>query len=330
MDRKKIEKYIYDFHDIIPQTTTKKPNDSDEVICKRCKKLAISSGSTIHECIYCGDLLENVVDNSPEWRYYGSEGNSKVDPTRCGTAINYLLPKSSMSTIMLSTGNSNYSMRKTKKMHTWGSLSYKERCLNKVFQDISLRSLNGCILNSIIKLSHEYYKKVSELHVSRGEIRKGLIAASLYMSCKKIGVPRTTTEIADIFQVTERCVTRGNKKFSELWQLSGEKPIIYIDDCQSSDYLVRFCCKLAQGDALLLSLATKMTNLIKDNCYLEQNTPVSVSAAAIYFVCLFLNNGITRLDISKITNTSEVTIAKCHKELSQYSDMLYYNLELKS
>ena len=27
---------------------------------------------------------DNVIDESPEWRYYGAEDNKSVNPTRCG------------------------------------------------------------------------------------------------------------------------------------------------------------------------------------------------------------------------------------------------------
>jgi transcription initiation factor TFIIB len=322
-----VKKYfceISQYYEGVPGIPAEKKKRADEEVkCEKCNSYGVPMMTTIFECKICGEILENVIDNSAEWRYYGSENGSRVDPTRCGTAVNHLLPKSSMATIMLSSGMTNYSQRRTQKMHGWGSMTYKERCLNKVFQDISLRSLNGCILTSIVKTAHEFYKKVSELHASRGEIRKGLIAASVYMACKKIGVPRTTTEVAEIFQVSERCVSRGNKKFTELWQLSGEKHITYNDDCQSSEYLVRFCSKLDRGNIEFLDMSVRISYIIKQHSLLEQNTPVSVSAASIYFVCTMLKNTIiTRFNISKITNTSEVTIAKCLKILMLNEDLI--------
>ena len=52
-------------------------------------------------------------------------------------------------------------------------MTYKERCLNSIFQDISLRSLNGCILGNVTKLAHEYYSVVSELYVVTRNYEKG-------------------------------------------------------------------------------------------------------------------------------------------------------------
>lgn len=321
MDYEKICSYVDNLQEI---DNKKNMNENDSYLktlisCKRCNLPGITHGFDIYECQKCGDMLETAIDQHAEWRHYGGDG--KPDPARCSMPVNNLLPQSSMSSIMLTKGTANYSMRRTQKIHSWGAMTYKERCLHHIFQDISLRSLNGCILANITKTAHGYYKKISELHVSRGEIRKGLIAASVYMACKKVGVPRTTQEIAEIFHVTERCVTRGNKKFTELWNLAGEKPILYNDNCQSSDYIIRFCSKLDCGNQEFYELTKKISDICNKRQFLSQNTPVSISAACIYVSSTILRLPITRANVSSVTKTSEVTISKCYKELQPHMEL---------
>ena len=214
------------------------------VICKDCNVPGTTHGLDTWECPNCGVFLEELIDNTAEWRMYPD--GSRPESIRCSTVVNNLLPQSSKGTIILSNANSNYSMRRTQKVHSWSAMTYKERCLNNIFQDISLRSLNGCILGNVTKLAHEYYKTVSDLYIARGVMRKGLIAACLFMACKKQGVPRTCQEIAEIFQISDKWVTRGNKKFTELWSRAGKEHISFRDDCHSMDYLARFCSKLTQ------------------------------------------------------------------------------------
>ena len=320
MEFAKVSSYANQLSNILHENndSLNNKNASEIIFCSRCNIPGITHGFDIFECEKCGDIIEKTINTSAEWRHYGSDG--KPDPARCSLPVNNLLPQSSLSSIMLMKGQSNYAMRRTQKIHSWGAMTYKERCLHHIFQDISLRSLNGCILNNITKTAHGYYKKISELHVSRGEIRKGLIAASVYMACKKIGVPRTTQEIAEMFQVSERCVTRGNKKFTELWNLSGEEPILYSDNCQSTDYIVRFCSKLDRGNNEFYELTKKISQFCNKKQLLSQNTPVSVSAACIYVASVILELPITRTNVSSITKTSEVTISKCYKELLPHID----------
>lgn len=291
------------------------------LLCQDCCIPAVSHGHDIWECPECGNFVEQLLDNSAEWRNYGEE--SGKDSTRCSTVINKLLPQSSKGTIMLPTSGSNYQQRRSQKVHAWSAMTYKERCLNNIFKDITLRSLNGHILTNVTKLAHEYYTIVSKDHTARGVMRKGLIAACLFMACKKQGVPRTSQEIADIFQINDRWVTKGNKKFTELWHLSGHEHITYKDDCQSCDYLARFCSNLLDDHTELLDLSRKISKICKKNNLLSQNTPISVAASSIYIatVHLGLKDKVSRTDIANAAKTSQVTIGKCYKELIKNKDV---------
>tara|TARA_Y100000389_G_C17452212_1_gene515642 strand:- start:364 stop:1362 length:999 start_codon:yes stop_codon:yes gene_type:complete len=297
-------------------------NDENIIFCAECNEPAITHGLQTWECRKCGSIVEEFIDTSAEWRQY-ADGN-KGDLVRASTVINNLLPNSSKGTIIMNTSKSNANQRRVQKVHQWGAMTYKERCLNNIFQDISLRSLNGCILGNVTKLAHEFYKTISELYTARGPLRKGLIAACLFMACKKQGVPRTCQEIAEIFQITDKWVTRGNKKFIELWNQAGKPHISYKGECQSMDYLARFCSKLFQDNGDLLRVSQKVSVYCKANSILSQNTPVSIAAASIYMATTILKmeSKVSRAQIAKIAKTSQVTIGKCQKELIKYPEIM--------
>jgi len=301
------------------------------VICPDCICPTVTHGLNIWECSQCGSLVDNLIDQTAEWRMY--QDGIKSDTVRCSTVINDLLPQSSKGTIILSKSNSNYNMRRTQKVHSWSAMTYKERCLNDIFQDISLRSNNGCILQNCTKLAHEYYKEVSDLYVARGTMRKGLVAACLFMACKKQGVPRTCQEIADIFQIDDKCVTRGNKKFIELWNMAGREHISYKNDDQSTNYLPRFCSELKnnQGSDTLLKISKRISLLCKQKSILTSNTPISIAAASIYMATIVLNieSKIPKSDIAKVAKTSQVTIGKCYKELLKFKNTINSDPEIK-
>ena len=62
----------------------------------------------------------------------------------------------------------------------------------------------------------ENYKLLDEAQISRGTNRKGLIAACIYIACKKRNVPRSAKEIAEIYDLKVNEMTRGCKKFLEI------------------------------------------------------------------------------------------------------------------
>ena len=55
--------------------------DDDETVCSH-ESTEVVNG--IIECVYCGERLEQVVDQDQEWRYYGAEDSKNhSDPSRC-------------------------------------------------------------------------------------------------------------------------------------------------------------------------------------------------------------------------------------------------------
>ena len=80
-------------------------------------------------------------------------------------------------------------------------MPYKERSLYLVFQKIYSKAHKAGISSSIIEEAKEMYKILNETKISRGSIRRGLIASCIYIACKKKYVPRSSKEIALIFEI---------------------------------------------------------------------------------------------------------------------------------
>ena len=68
-------------------------------------------------------------------------------------------------------------------------MPYKERSLYKVFGYIEDICNKNNIPLKIIEESKALYSIISKTKISRGNNRDGIIAASLYFSCKLNGVP---------------------------------------------------------------------------------------------------------------------------------------------
>ena len=173
-----------------------------------------------------------------------------------------------------------------------------------------------------------YYKHLSENIISRGSNRKGLIAACVYNACKKQKVPRSCKEIAEIFNIELKEITKGCKKFNELWRLYNKnnnlnKNITFQRSSNPLDYIDRFCSKLNIpmdlkyiAEIVSIKAMTSIYNIVNDN------TAPSISAGSIYLVCILFNYNITKQNISDISKISEVTISKCYKKLNMYKNVL--------
>lgn len=288
---------------------------SDGRRCSYCKSTDIILEESIYTCRGCGSITDRFIDMTAEWRYYGCEDSKSSDPTRCGLPVNHLLPESSLGSIISNSVKESYDMKLIRKYHMWNSMSYKERSLYNIFDNITVNATNNGISTSIIEEAKMFYKQVSENKISRGENRSGLIATSIYMSCKSNKVPRSTKEIAKIFNLKTKTMTKGCKKFQDLMQMN-------MDCTTPNDFIQRFCCKLGL-DNEIRDLCKSVVEKADELCIVSENTPPSISAGTIYLCNVVCGLGISKKDMADACELSQVTLSKCFKKLYEHRSLLF-------
>jgi transcription initiation factor TFIIB len=203
--------------------------------------------------------------------------------------------------------NESYDMRLIRKYHMWNSMTYKERTLYNVFDNITTNASNSGISNSIIEEAKMLYKKISESKITRGDNRSGLIASSIYMSCKTNKVPRSTKEIAKIFNIKITTMTRGCKKFQDIMKMN-------LESTKAEDFIQRFSSKLS----LTMDIRELCKHIVRKADELNivsENTPPSVAAGSIYLCIMLCDLPINKKDLSTACGISQVTLTKCYKKL---------------
>jgi hypothetical protein len=106
----------------------------------------------------------------------------------------------------------SYEMRKIRRYTEWQSMPYKEKSQYDDFQVITIMAQNSGIPKMIIDDAIRYHKKISEYDLTfRGDNRDGILAASIYISCRINNFPRTAKEIANIFKLDVTSATKGCK-----------------------------------------------------------------------------------------------------------------------
>lgn len=306
-------------HKLFSQNNEKNIADDDEVfgnhICEHCKSQEVILDDGNYMCTRCGTLVSRFIDSNAEWRYYGCEDTKSSDPTRCGMPANELLPFSSMGSVIGYGTNESHDIRIMRKYHMWNCTSYKERSLYTIFDNMTVNAVNHGIPKSIIEEAKVLYKKISEMKISRGENRSGLIASSIYMSCKNNKVPRSTKEIAKIFNLKVTTMTKGCKKFQDIMKIN-------MDSTTADDFVYRFCSKLNM-DKNMKDVCKTIVKKAEDLGIVSENTPPSIAAGSIYLCNVVCNWGLTKKDLSEACEISQVTISKCFKKLFTYKDHLF-------
>jgi transcription initiation factor TFIIB len=315
-------------------------------------------------CERCGEVFENLLDQGPEYRWFSGDDRN-MDPTRVGAPQNPLLPESSLGTTMLLRKHHGNAMRKIKRYHTWNLMPYRERNLWGIFEGLHVRAINAGIGVGVLEEAKRLYAQLSALCVCRGTQKEALLAACLYESLKRSGTPRRPKDIATIFQINLRYVTKGLKQFANLLDMDeriGHKvapkekipataaaPVAAVaaapvtvsvesrrakwDSISRSTttyehYVEPFVSKLEAPRHLtgtLIALTRQICARADDMGICPENTPPSLTAAALALSCGALSVQKTIQEIAGVCDISVVTLHKCLKRLDQWKVNLLEN-----
>ena len=294
-------------------------------ICEVCNSSLSQTEEGYMSCSNskCAIIYKDIIETTAEWKQYADNNNG--DQSRCGMPINPLLQESSFGCKVLCTSNSSYEMRKIKRYSEWQSMPYKEKSQYDEFQRIINMAQNGCISKIIIDEAIRYHKLISDKTTFRGLNRDGIIAASIYISCRKNKTPRSAKEIAKIFHLDNTSATKGCKNAITIIN------DIEKDFCQneksdfgttnSESFIERYCSKINIPNDLI-KLALFVSKIINKQNLIPENTPPAIAAGIIYFIINEFKIEITKSTINQISEISEVTINKCFRKIDTYKDKL--------
>jgi len=296
-------------------------------LCNECNSPLVIMDDGFPTCINktCGIICRDTLDYSPEWRFYGNEDKNANDPTRCGNPINPLLVESSFGCKVLCSSNSSYEMKKIRKWAEWQSMPHKEKSLYDEFQFITVMAQNAGIPRIFIDDAMSIHKDISEQKMFRGMNRDGIKAASIYISCRLNGCPRTPHEIAEIFKLDKTSATNGcSMAVNILHNIERNVETSQQSDLcvtMPSSFIERYCSKLGFNQELIM-LSKFVTNKIEKNNIITDNIPHAIAAGIVYFIAHNCNLHVSKLDIKAVCGVSEVTINKCFKKLESIREQL--------
>lgn len=290
--------------------------------CDKCKsEVKLDDGFLVCSNNKCGIIYKDVLDQCAEWKFYNNENNNQ-DPTRCGMPINPLLQESSYACKVLCKSNTSIEMLKIKRFTDWSSMPYTEKTRYDEFRRIqtmgNLAKIPKCIIDDALK----YHKKISE-KMTRDKTkyrtlkRDGIIAASIYISGRLNNYPRTPKEIATIFKLNKSSATKGCKKAITIlneMENNGENKNTTLYQTKPISFIERYCSHLNMSTSLT-KLCKFIAEKIETHNLIEDNNPNSVAVGIIYFISTYSRLNVSKLDVSKISKISEVTINKCSKKL---------------
>ena len=294
--------------------------------CSNCLDVDLIQTDGLYVCPKCCMINDNVIDETPEWRYYGAEDNKSVNPTRCGMATNEFYSEASLGSNISIGGATSYEMWRVAWYHNCNIMNYKERNFHEYISLMNNYASQADIPGCVIKEAENIYKSIIDyrtsvgLHEFRHPTREAVLASCINEACKMNDCPRSAAEMAEIFHMDRSVFVTGHKEFEKYWDIvqrfnqniNTEESKLSIP----SDYINRFCSRLNLGNDFR-KVCRLICNNISEKNIVPKYVAVSIVAGVIYLVNNLFNLGLKKKQISKVCdNVSEATIHKCYLDLN--------------
>tara|TARA_R110002020_G_scaffold14091_4_gene50162 strand:- start:23217 stop:24164 length:948 start_codon:yes stop_codon:yes gene_type:complete len=305
--------------------------EDDIVKCPECLSRNLQTDVSRGElsCLDCGlIILDNIIDTRPEWRVYSPEQGELA--ARTGAPMTELIHDRGLSTDIdwqnrdfsgKSINNSRlrsqlYRMRKWQKRSRISNS--RERNLATALAELDRIGSRLELPKSIRENAARIYRKCIEANLIRGRSIEAVVAASIYLSCRSTGIPRTLDEVS----ASARC---GRKEIGRVSRMVKRELKLRIDVPSADQYTSRFCSELGLGSGV-----ESKTNEILKKCAEREidcgRGPVGMCAASIYIAAIMLEQkGLstrrTQREIADCAGVTEVTIRNRYKEIVNRLDI---------
>ena len=300
---------------LLPPKQQEKPVNTN--FCRECSGVKVISPEGLPTCSECGLVEDNFVDDTPEWTSGLTDDGRVNDPSRCGNpnANPELFSQNwGKGTIIATQWSSTYENKRMAKINFHMSMNHKDRSLFHAYRDID----EAChsLPDNVRKDAKVMYRKFNDEKLTRGAVRLGIKANCVLYACRLAQYPRTTREIADMFGIQSKDISRTTQIFKDTIMGVTEKNYV----TKSYDVMHRLLNSfdISRDERLRCN---KMCAATDDCVELMSKTPNSVASAIIYIV---LGASITKTQVCDRCSISIPTLNKIENIIKKHLEAKGY------
>jgi transcription initiation factor TFIIIB Brf1 subunit/transcription initiation factor TFIIB len=286
---------------LLPKQTEEKPANIH--ICRECSGTKIISPEGLPTCSECGLVDDRFIDDTAEWTSGMTDDGKVNDPSRCGNPNpnpELFSQNWGKGTVISTQRSSTYENKRMAKINFHMSMNHKDRSLFHAYKDID----EACytLPDSILKDAKMMYKKFNTQKLTRGAVRLGIKANCVLYACRLAKFPRTTKEIADMFGIQSKDISRTTQMFQDV--ISGKTEKNYVT--KAFDVMNRLLnsFEVTRDERLQCN---RMCNATEDCVDLMSKTPNSIASAIIHIV---FGNKVTKAEMCEKCSVSIPTLNK--------------------
>jgi len=254
-------------------------------------------------CSGCGTVGDRFIDEGAEWRNYE---DGKEEKSRAGFTTSDLLPDSSYGSIISFRGisSTNTRMKALQRLSTWSVSSNSERSWMGIFDNIQTAcSLYG-LPKAIVLDACGYYKEMEDAQKVRGETRRALMGASVYVACHHNNASRTHEEIAKAFNISIRSLCKAVPRFA------GTENTVLQTQMGIAE---RLCASLALDEKQRDTIFQMLLEISQKSEDDFEHTPKTIVAGVVAYVMGLR----TKAQMKPVSDASGVSSLSIHKLVSK-------------
>jgi transcription initiation factor TFIIIB Brf1 subunit/transcription initiation factor TFIIB len=298
-------------------TLLSKQNEEKSVninICRECSGIKVFSPEGLPTCSECGLIEDRFIDESAEWTSGVTDDGKVNDPSRCGNpnANPELFSQQwGKGTIISTQHSSTYENKRMAKINFHMSMNHKDRSLFHAYRDID----EAChtLPEVVLKDAKMLYRKFNDEKLTRGAVRLGIKANCVLYACRIAQHPRTTREIADMFGIQSKDISRTTQIFQD--NISGTTKKNYVT--KAFDVMQRLLNSFSVTREERLK-CNKMCGATENCVELMSKTPNSVASAIIYIV---LDSKVTKSEMCEKCSVSVPTLNKIEAIIKKHLEV---------
>ena len=179
----------------------------------------------------------------------------------------------------------------------------------QAFNELDVLSDKLALPDAVVEKTAYIYRKAQRRGLVRGRSINALLAASAYIACREMEIPRTLRDIAAASNIKRKHLAKAYRLL--LIELDLKVPLVDQMKC-----IAKVANKANLSEKTKRQAISIMNEVRKDEILLSAGkNPMGFAATILYLSCINTGENITQNDIAQAAGVTEVTLRNRLKDL---------------
>jgi len=288
--------------------------ETGEIICKKCGMIVSDNTQDITRPEWHATTTTNIAAfNTPQINdRHSRTGNNPTSLSSYDMGLYTIIGKTNKDGAGHKLDAALYST--IKRLRTW-DLRTQSRTgtatnLIQAFNKLDILNDKLALPDAVVEKTAYIYRKAQKRGLVKGRSINALLAASAYIACREIGIPRSLTDIAVTSNIKRKHLARAYRLL--LIELDLTVPLVDQIKC------IAKVANIANISEKTKRQAISIMNEVRKNdetLLSDGKNPMGFAATILYLSCLKTGENKTQVDISHAAGVTEVTLRNRFKDL---------------